>query len=331
MMRPISVFCLALLAAACKQPPSSPPVLDDEPAEAAGTASAAELPPPVPARDVVDSVVRVNSTRQEWNAWQPWEKTPPNQRRALAAITGERRVLTTAEMVADATYLEFESPDGTRFCPAKVAVVDYEANLALLEPAPGTDADAFFEGTTPLEIAEPPALGEKLDIIQIEDNGLPLRTAGIVQSVDVSSSFLPEHSFLSYRVKASMQSAASSYSLPALRDDKFAGLLLSYNSKDQLCEVGGTEIVRRFLTDAADGNHEGFPSLGVAVARTEDPSFRSWLKLADDQGGLYVSSVRPNGAAEAAGLKKGDVLLEVDGMKIDRRGYYDHPVYGNLF
>ena len=37
MMRPISVFCLALLAAACKQPPSSPPVLDDEPAEAAGT------------------------------------------------------------------------------------------------------------------------------------------------------------------------------------------------------------------------------------------------------------------------------------------------------
>lgn len=329
MMRPTSVFCLALLAAACK--PADDTSGPGKRSEAVGTAAAAELPPPVPARDVVGSVVRVNSTRQEWNPWQPWEKNPPQLRRALGAITANRRVLTTAEMVADATYLEFESPDGTRFCTAKVAVVDYEANLALLEPAPGADADAFFKDTSPLEVAEPAGLGDKLDVIQIEDNGLPLRTTGIIQSVDVTSTFLPEHSFLAYRVKASMQSAASSYTLPVLRDDKLAGLLVSYNSKDQLCDVSGTEIVRSFLADAEDGAYAGFPSLGVAVSRTEDPSFRAWLKLADDQGGLYIRSVRRKSAAEDAGLKKGDVLLSIDGMKIDRRGYYQHPLYGNLF
>jgi S1-C subfamily serine protease len=68
----------------------------------------------------------------------------------------------------------------------------------------------------------------------------------------------------------------------------------------------------------------------VAIARTEDPSFRQWLKLADDAGGIYIESVRKKMAADLAGVKKGDVLLAVDNCPIDRRGYYDHPTYGKL-
>ena len=106
-------------------------------------------------------------------------------------------------------------------------------------------------------------------------------------------------------VKASMQSAASSYSLPVLHDGKLAGVLISYNSKDQLCDVASTDIVARFLKEAADGEYDGFPSLGVSIARTEDPSFRQWLKLTDDQGGLYIQNVRPGGAAETRRSQKG--------------------------
>jgi C-terminal processing protease CtpA/Prc len=40
--------------------------------------------------------------------------------------------------------------------------------------------------------------------------------------------------------------------------------------------------------------------------------------------------VRKGGAADAAGVQKGDVLLAVDGQAIDRRGYYQHPNYGSL-
>ena len=82
---------------------------------------AVEEPAPV---EIKNSVVRINSTQQTWNPWQPWEKNPPRKRRALAAIIGPQRVITTSELAADATYLEFESADGTRFAQAEAQALD---------------------------------------------------------------------------------------------------------------------------------------------------------------------------------------------------------------
>lgn len=316
------LFALALTA--CEPPKQE--------AAAPSAVPAASATKPVEDRTALkQSVVRINSTLQSWNPSQPWEKNPPGQRRALAPIVGKNQVLTTGELVADATYLEFESTDGTRMLPAKVIAVDFEANLALLGPADDEKGAKFFEGTIPLELAAPPRIGDTVDILQVEENGMPLLTAGSLQSVDVITNFLEGQFFLTFEVKASMQSAASSFSLPVLHQGKLAGLLASYNAKDQLSDVTSTELLARFLQAAKSTPYAGFPSLGINTARTEDPSFRKWLKLSDDQGGLYISNVQKGGAAETAGILKGDVLLSIGEHAIDRRGYYPHPTYGSLF
>jgi S1-C subfamily serine protease len=322
-MRPLLTLPLLFALNACERPKpavAAPPVVIAEP-------PIVKVAPP----DIQRSVIRINSTQQSWNPGQPWEKDEPGSRRALAAIVGPQRVLTTAELVADGTYMEFESPDGTHLAQAKVIAVDYEANLALLGPVDEKEGNALFDKTVPLEVTSPPKIGQTLDILQIEENGQTLMTPGTLQSVDVTSNFLAGHGFLTYMLKASMQSAASSYSLPVLRDGKLAGVLISYNSKDQICDVASTDIVTRFLKDTDAGDYRGFPSIGISISRTEDNSFRQWLKLTDDQGGLYIHTVRKGGAAEVAGVKKGDVLLAIDGQNIDRRGYYQHPNYGSLF
>ena len=325
-MRPLLALPLLISLTAC-QPPKQDSTAKAPAAVQETAPSVAESAVP----DVKASVVRINSTLQSWNTAQPWEKNPPTHRRALAAIVGPQQVLTTSELVADATYLEFESTDGTRFAQAKVIAVDYEANLALLGPATEKEGNALFEKTTPLAVTAPPKIGQTLEILQVEDNGQALQTPGTLQSIDVTSNFLPGHNFLTYLVKASMQSAASSYSLPVLQNGKLAGVLISYNSKDQICDVASTDIVTRFIKEATGGNYKGFPSLGISIARTEDASFRQWLKLGDDQGGLYINKVRKGGAADLGGVKNGDVLLAIDGHSIDRRGYYEHPNYGSLF
>ena len=330
-MRLLFILPIALSLGACK-PAGTASAKSETTPEPAAVINAPPVAEPVvvPLADVKASVVRINSTQQSWNPWQPWEKNPPRKRRALAAIVGPQRVITTSELAADATYLEFESADGTRFAQAKVIAVDYEANLVLLGPASEAEGTKFFTDTVPLELTTPPKLGSSLEILQVEDNGVALLTPGTLQSIDITSNFLPGHSFLTYMVKASMQSAASSYSLPVLREGKLAGVLISYNSKDQICDVASTDIVTRFVKEAEDGDYKGFPSLGVTISRTEDASFRQWLKLGDEQGGLFIQNVRKGAAADVAGLKKGDVLLAVDDQSIDRRGYFQHPNYGSL-
>ncbi len=329
-MRPLFTLPLLFALTACETKKNSSVSPTDSPTPAAPPAKLETATKPAPA-DIKKSVVRLNTTLQSWNPGQPWEKNQPSSRRALAAIVGPQRVLTSSELIADSTYLEFESTNGTHFAQAKVIAVDYEANLALLGPVDEKEGSKLFAETVPLEVTTPPKIGQILEILQVEDNGQALITLGNLQSIDVVSNFLPGHRFLTYMVKASMQSGSSSYSLPVLMNGQLAGILVSYSSSDEICDVVSTDIIARFLKATSNGEYKGFPSLGMGISRTEDPSFRQWLKLADDQGGIYVNNVRKGGAADKAGVKKGDVLLSIDGNAIDRRGYYQHPHYGSLF
>jgi len=63
---------------------------------------------------------------------------------------------------------------------------------------------------------------------------------------------------------------------------------------------------------------------------TEDPQLRRYLGIADKDGGLYVESIVNGGAAERAGLKEGDIILDVAGNPIDSHGNFQHPLYGSM-
>lgn len=322
-MKPYLILFLGLALCSCKR--------EKYVVSSGSGASPKPLEKTVDSTETVRSAVRVNSTSQTWSPAQPWEKNPPSSLRSLGIVVKPGQVLTSAEMVADATYLELELIDGSKTAEAKTIAVDYEANLALLSVKSEADSQAFFSNTTPIALAKPPAIGDNLQILQVEDNGTPLMTDGKLQSVEVSASFLTGQSFLGYLVKASMQSAASSYSLPVIRNGELAGILLSYDSEDQISDVLSVDVIQHFLADAADGDYAGFPSLGVSIATTIDPIFRNFLKLTPAQGGIFVSKVRPNGSADRAGVKQGDVILAVDGFPIDALGYFQHPNYGSVF
>lgn len=326
-MKNFCIITLGLFLISCDKPK-----IKSDPVQQAETKEVVVCDEPVEKiSEPISSVIRINSTSQSWNPAQPWEKRPPQELRSLGAVVSPQLILTSGEMVADATYLELELPDGSQTTEARIVAVDYEANLALLTTKSEEDADEFFKNTTPFALAKPSAIGDKLEIFQVEDNGTALLTTGTLRSVEVLPSFLAGQSFLTYLVKGSMQSAANSFSLPVLRNGEFAGLLLSYDSDEQISDVLSIDVISRFLKIANSGKYSGFPSLGISIARTEDPSFRSFLKLTPEQGGIYISKVRTGGAADLAGVKQGDVLLAADDFPIDQRGYYQHPHYGSVF
>ena len=275
-------------------------------------------------------LLKISSTSQGYSTSQPWEKTKTQARRGLGVLVGKNQILTTAEMGANATFIEIETLDGKLNMPALTIAIDYEANLALMSVV-DPDHKELINGMQPLEISPSPKLNEEVQVYQSEDNGKLLITQGVVRGADIISSFVDGHYFLAYEIKASMQSTANSFTIPVLKDKKLIGILTSYNSEEQLLDVTAPEIINAFLEDAQNGEYIGFPSLGVSTSRTTDPHFRAWLKLDENLGGLFIKRVTRNSAAQKAGIRQADVLLSIDGHDLDRKGYYQSKKYGPLY
>ncbi len=272
------------------------------------------------------SVIRVNVTNQAWDFLRPWGKRAPYSRRAVGAVLPAGRVLVTAELVANATYLEFETPEGGSKVPASVEVVDYEANLAILR----ADDPQFMERFQPVEFTTA-AVGDTLSVWQVENTGTLLVTKGSMTTAEVSRYPTDDSPLLVYRLTVSLQFRDSSFTLPVVRDDKLVGLLMRYDNNTKSAEIVPTPVIEHFLKDAAKAPYEGFPRTGMAFSNTRDPQLRRYVGLnAKGGGGVYVTDVLKNGPAENAGIVAGDIITRVDGEAIDQDGNYKDPIYGKL-
>ncbi len=277
-----------------------------------------------------NSLVRVNATSQPYSLHLPWQKESPSGRRGLGVILAGNRVLVTGQMVADATYIELELPEKGQKIPAKVVAVDYEANLALLESEPSERQKAFFAGLKPMAVDSSTRIDDQVDILQTGRVGELIKSELKIGKVMTRRYNVEGSGFLVYEANNIVRSEANSFTLPVVKNGKLVGLLLSYDSKNQVTTILPAPIIEHFLKDVADGSYEGFPSLGMEMQTTLDEQFREYLGLKPDAPGVLISLVMKGGSAEKAGMKKGDILVAINGFAIDSRGDYKDPQFGAL-
>jgi len=278
-----------------------------------------------------DSLVKVNVTYQGYAPHIPWQKESPGQRRGLGVILDGDRVLVTGQLVSDATYIELELADTGAKLPAKVIAVDYEANLAVLVSAVvESRTKTFFKDLKPMLIDTKARIGDNLNVWQLGRVG-DLIVTNLKLSKVLTSQYVVEGSkFLIYEGQGIVRSEGNSFTVPIVKGGRLAGLLLNYDSKNQLTTVLPGPIIEHFLKDLADGKNDGFPSLGIEFHPTMDEQFREYLGLKTEQGGMFVSAVSKGGSADALGIEKGDIVLALNGFAIDARGDYEDPDYGRL-
>src|SRR5215468_2550218 len=147
------------------------------------------------------ALVRVNVTGQGYDYFRPWQKKAPFSKRALGAVLPKGRVLVTADLVTNQNYVELERAESGEKTAANVRVIDYEANLALLEPA----EKSFLDGITPLEITSDTVVGDRLAAWQLEPTGALLATEGLVTTVQMTPYPVDIGQFLTYRVSIPMR------------------------------------------------------------------------------------------------------------------------------
>jgi len=295
-----------------------------------GTVAIAKKEPALPtakeAKQKTLSLVRVNVTGQPYDYFRPWQKKAPQSKRALGAVLSKGRVLVTADLVANQNYVELERAESGEKSAANVQVIDYEANLALLEPAEKN----FLDGITPLDIATDTVVGDRLAAWQLEPTGALVATEGLVTTIQMTHYPVDVGQFLTYRVSISMQYRENSYTIPLVKNNKLAGLLLRYDSRAQLVDAIPAPIITHFLKDAGTEKYGGFPSAGFSFFPTRDPQLRTFAGQTGKPGGVYVTSVEPNMPAVKAGLQVGDIVTEIGHNGIDQNGNYVDPLYGKI-
>lgn len=272
------------------------------------------------------SLVRVNSTNQNYQLLRPWLKRAPFNRRGTGVVLANNQVLVTAELVANSNFIELENPETQARSVARVALADYEANLALLAPE---DPD-FLDGSRPIKIATNLGVGDRVEITQMEPTGSLARTPGTITTVTLGGYPADGTALLVYRVSVPLQYRDNSFNLPVFSGSELAGILMRYDARTQSADLVPAPVISSFLKRAEAEEYQSFPRIGVALAPTRDPKFRRFLGMAEDQSGAYVSSVIPGGPAANAGLEPGDVILKVDQHRIDNEGNYTHLRFGKI-
>jgi len=282
--------------------------------------------PPAAAKQKQLALVRVNVTGQSYDYFRPWQKKAPFSKRALGAVLSKGRVLVTADLVGNQNYVELERAESGEKTAANVQVIDYEANLALLEPT----EKAFLDGITPLEITPDTVVGDRLAAWQLEPTGALIATEGLVTTVQMMPYPIEVGQFLTYRVSIPMQYRENSYTVPLVKNNKLAGLLLRYDSRSQLLDAIPAPIITHFLKEAESQNYRGFPSAGFSFFPTRDPELRQFAAEKGKGGGVYVTNVEPGTPAMKAGLQVGDIVTGVGNNEIDQNGNYVDRLYGKI-
>ncbi len=286
-----------------------------------------ETPAPALLPSPTNSMVGINATNQGYSMVQPWSKETPAYSQGFGIYLGNGNILTAANIVYSASFVEATSADGSQTVPVTVTAFDPEANLALLRLKNEKDA-SFLDKLVPVTLGEAPRLSDKVTFWQFNDDGLPITTSGILLATESACPFTNGETFVLYNVKSSVTPLKGGAGNPVMRGGKLVGLSASCNPSAQKVLAVTHTMISRFLEQARSGNYTGFPADGAQITELTDPVFRKFLGLPEIGGGFYVVKLPTYGSFYKAGVRPGDVVESVNGIPLDSKGLIKDPALG---
>lgn len=266
------------------------------------------------ADDVFGSIVKIQTTYQEADYSQPWKMRSQGTRTGSGCIIPGHRILTNAHVVSDQTFIQVRRAGSADRYVARVAAVSHELDLALLEVP---DA-SFFDGAVPVEIGDLPSIGDPVKVLGFPEGGTRITvTEGIVSRIDRT---FYSHSYfdnLACQIDAAINPGSSGG--PVLADGKIVGVAFQTGHGENIGYMVPAPVIRHFLTDLADGSHDGAPVLSLAWQVLENRQLREHHGMGAEHTGVLVTKIAPLFEGEDKLLSK-DVILSVDGFDLANDG-----------
>jgi S1-C subfamily serine protease len=260
-----------------------------------------------PAAEPEKSVIRITTFSQQpvWDA--PWRFDPVRKASGSGFVINGKRIMTNAHVVSWAKQVLVYKYQDPRPYLARVAFIGHDCDLAVLE----VEDETFFNGLEPLDFGELPKVRSTVITYGYPAGGEQISyTRGVVSRIELQTYVhIGNRNFLAVQTDAAINPGNSGG--PVIQDDKVAGV--SFQGMSGLENTGffiPPPVIQHFLKDIGNGRYEGFPMAGLRVSPLQNPAFRKYLKLPDNDTGARVDKITPSSAAKDI-LKEDDVLLQV--------------------
>jgi len=269
------------------------------------------------ASEITDSVVKIFTSVNKPDYRRPWQTKGTNTITGSGCIIEGNKILTNAHVVSDQTFIQVKRNVDPKKYIAKVEAIGHECDLALLS----VKDKNFFKDISPLKFGSLPNLRDSITVIGYPQGGNKLSTtARIVSRIELTSYSISSRRLLSVQIDAAINSGNSGG--PVLQEGKLIGIAMqTFNSGQNIGYIIPIPIVRHFFDDIKDSAFDGFPRMGIGFDSTENSALRKYYNIKDVDGGVLISKVWPFSPADNK-LKEGDVLLEIDGIKIGEDGTF---------
>lgn len=260
-------------------------------------------------------VVRVYCTYQDPDYESPWQNVAPRGSSGSGVVIGKDLVLTGAHCVANATFLQVQKPSDPRKVVARLEAISHDCDLALLR----IEDRSFTKGIAPARLGDLPALRDQVSVVGYPVGGDEVSiTEGVVSRIEVQRYEHSQRHMLAVTVDAAINEGNSGG--PVFHKGRVVGIAFqSLPDAENIGEMVPAPVIRNFLAGVQRKKAPQVPGIGIGTQILENPALRAWLRMKPSDTGVLVTAVQ-FGTTAFGVLQKGDVLLELDGMKIADNG-----------
>jgi len=274
--------------------------------------------------ELKNSIVRLSTTFQTPSFYYPWRWKDQKTKSGQGVVVGKNLVLTLASNVKNALLIEMVLNSEPLPIELKIKAINLNTNLALLEGNLPKDAQPItLPNSSVFQRAKPLKLFWKTSV------GMLIEGTALLDRVDAQYLSSSHQSQTLY--KASQSSHPNTGYGVAVFDtnEKFFGLAQRGGNEYDFTIISSDIITRTFDIKNGTLNKET-AILGFKTAPLTQLYFREKLGLINNDNGCLISKVFDQGSGHKE-LKKGDVLLAIDGSDLDAWGRYEHPNYGLIY
>ena len=257
------------------------------------------------------SVVRIYATEQEPDYDSPWQARSPSSSTGSGVVIAPRRILTSAHVVADATFIQVQRISDTNKIIARVVGICHDADLALLE----VDDVGFMKGIKIPKIGDLPSRRDRVVVIGFPVGGDEVSiTEGVVSRIEVQRYTHSQRYLLAVTVDAAINHGNSGG--PVFRKGRVVGIAFQgLNDADGIGEMVPPPLIKNFLAGIQTTPRMPLPTLGVSSQNLENPVLRKRLGMSKNDSGVLVLKVE-YGSSSWGVLQEGDTILKIGGSKI---------------